>query len=355
MENFPTNPSRLLVILAAGLGDLVIAAPVLKALRRTFRRARITLAVSPKALDYARLCPYADEAVALDGRLGPAPDTWQWLRTIAALRRERFDLALNLYEISTVTGMLKMRALMAAISPGVSAGRDTDGRGSFYTLRSPDSPKDGINHGEHYARLAALVGCEVRPEEKSALWIGAEAEKSVSAFLESRGLPPGAAFFGVHPGAQRSSRFWLPERFAQTADALARANGLKAVILGGPGEEGLARNVASLMKSEPVIAAGLIGFEQSLDLFRRMRLLVATHSSLMHAANAFDVPCVALCGISDMLRDGPYRPAPGRFAVVKGEDATMRSISSGAVISAAQATYDSVYGKDKGSPDHHPA
>jgi ADP-heptose:LPS heptosyltransferase len=93
---------------------------------------------------------------------------------------------------------------------------------------------------------------------------------------------------------------------------------MRAVILGGPGEGHLAAEIAALMSTRPALAAERLSFEQTLALVRGLRLLVTTHSALMHAANAFDVPFVALCGISDMDRDGPYRPVPERFAVVKG-------------------------------------
>ncbi len=341
MANPPTEPSRILVVLCAGLGDLLIAVPALKALRRTFSRAKITLAVSPKAFDYARRCPFVDEVVVLDISF-----SWKEPKIISLLRRQRFDLAFNLYEISSVLGMLKMAALFTALRAGVSAGRDTDGRGFFYSIKSPDSPADGLDHGEHYARLLTLLGCEVNPEDKSALWISAPAEDTAEDFLKSNALAGSGAFFGIHPGSARISRLWVPERFAQVADALALRYGSRAVITGGPGEEPLARQVASLMRSNPVVAAGRLDFEASLSLVRRMRFLLTTHSSLMHAANAFEVPFVALCGISDMRRDGPYKPAAGRWAVVKALQPDMRLITAEAVFSAAEILFDSIYGKN---------
>jgi ADP-heptose:LPS heptosyltransferase len=346
-----SDPAKILVLLSAGLGDLVIAAAALRALRRRFGSSRIVLAVSTKALAYASACPCADRAVAIDGALF-SPGAARRLRLLLDLRAERFGLAVNLYEISTLAGMLKVRALFAALSPALTAGRDTDGRGSFYDLRSPDSRADGMGHGEHYARLLSLLGCEVRPEEKGALWMGGEARREAAEFLRRGGASPGEPLLGLQPGSQRASRLWLPERFAEAADALCAKTSARAVILGGPGEEPLAAGMASRMSSRPIVAAGALGFEASLALLPRLRLFLGTHSSLMHAANALGVPFVVLRGQSDMARDGPYLPAPGRFAVVEGrapqgaagpEDEpspAMRSISVEEVVRAALGVLD---------------
>ena len=255
--------------------------------------------------------------MALDGLPLLSRRAWGQLTAVRALRARRFDLAVNLYEISTFRGMLKMAALFAAAHPRLAAGRDTDGRGFFYSVKSPDSQQDRLNHGEHYARLAALLGCKVRPEDKAALWITDAAQAAAAAFL-ARHAAPDTVWFGVNPGSTRKSRLWRPERFAKVADALAFRHGMRAVITGGPGEGPLAAEIAAAMKSQPAVAAERLAFEESLALIQGLRLLVTTHSSLMHAANAFDVPFVALCGISDMNRDGPYHPAPGRYAVVTG-------------------------------------
>ncbi len=327
-----SNPSKILVVLSAGLGDFLIAVPALKALRRRYPAARITLAVSSKTLSYAQRCPDANRVVALDAFHLFSPAAAKQLRLICELRAERFDLALNLYEISTFAGMLKMRALFAAISPALCAGRDTDGRGSFYDIRSPDSPADGADHGEHYSRLVDLLGCQTRPQDKAALWINADARQAAEDFLSANQARPGEAFLGIHPGSARRSRHWLPGRFAQTADALSRSCGLRVVILGGAGEAGLAEEVASLMEHNPLLSAGKLSFESSLALIQRLRLLICTHSSLMHAANAFSVSFVALQGISDMRRDGPYQPAPGRYVVIHTKN--LRTLESDEVIAA---------------------
>jgi ADP-heptose:LPS heptosyltransferase len=81
----------------------------------------------------------------------------------------------------------------------------------------------------------------------------------------------------------------------------------------------LAAGAAALMKKRPIVCAGRFSFEETLALIRKMDLLITTHTSLMHAATMLGVPCAVLVGMSDCVRDGPYRPEPGTSAVVRGQ------------------------------------
>ncbi|MFA5162505.1 MAG: glycosyltransferase family 9 protein [Elusimicrobiales bacterium] len=312
----PGRVERLLVILSAGIGDFIIAVPALKALRRLYPRARMTLAISSRTLEYARGFG-AEETVAMDNSGLLPPSRWAACFNAAlGLRRGRFDLAVNLYQISSAAGMLKMAALFLAVAPSASAGRDTDGRGFFYGIKLPDSSADGVCQGEHYARLVARLGGRAEPREKADLWISAPARRAADDFLARNGLAPGR-FIGINPGGAQLSHRWTADGFAAVAQMLKLRAGMPALITGGPGEETLAAEIAAKIPGGAAVSAGKFGFDGTLALVKSMRLLVTTHSSLMHAANAFETPFVALAGISDIRRDGPYAPAAGRFEFIQ--------------------------------------
>jgi len=353
------NPGKILAVLSAGIGDFIIAVPALKALRRKFPSAKITLVVSSRVLGYAGGCPDVDEIIVFDNFRLHSPSAWRTkgvaeLRTLARLRREKYGLAINFYDICSAKGSAKMLLLFKFINAAVSAGRNTDGRGFFFDVALEEKTGEGICQGERYARLAGLLGCSVRPEDKSALWISAEAESRAEGFLKNHGVRADN-FILINPGSARASRLWRPERFAETADFLAKKYGFSVVISGGPGEERLAEEVAASMSEKPAVMAGKLQFEAALSLVRRAKLLITTHSSLMHAAAAFDTPFVVICGISDIGRDGPYHFDPGRYAVLKGrQDApsdenavspAMLSVSAESVSLAASELLDRVYGK----------
>ena len=137
---------KILVILSAGIGDLFIAVPAMTALRRRFPKAKIDLLTSGKAAEYARLLPQLDTVYVFDNLSLNSPDHLNrkllpQLKLLTKLRGERYDLAINLYELSTQAGALKMQLLLKLIRPKLSAGRDTNGMpwlGYFDKMRSCD-------------------------------------------------------------------------------------------------------------------------------------------------------------------------------------------------------------------------
>jgi len=309
---------KILVILSAGIGDLFIAVPAMTALRRRFPKAKIDLLTSGKAAEYARLLPQLDTVYVFDNLSLNSPDHLNrkllpQLKLLTKLRGERYDLAINLYELSTQAGALKMQLLLKLIRPKLSAGRDTNGMGAFYDLRTENTFHDGLNHGEHYARLCALFGAAVNPRDK-VLPVSGKARAAAEAFFAEETLP----LLGINPGSARRSRLWTPENFVITADTLCQKFGWKTVIFGGHNEESLARSIAAKMDTPALIAAGHFSLEESLAAIRKLKLLITTHSSMLHAANAFDIPFIGLCGISDVVRDAPYAPA-ARYAMIDGK------------------------------------
>lgn len=340
----------MLAVLSAGIGDFILAVPAIRALRRAFPRARLTLLVSSKTFGYASLCPWADGAVVLDGASLGSPVSWPGLvRRLAALRRCRYDLALSLYEISSFPGMVKLYALFKLLGAARTAGRNTCGRGFFFETRIPETYASPLHQADYYAQLVRSVGGGAASPAADDLWTTPAAELAVRDYLAGLGLPPGTPLIGVNPGGARASRRWAPEKFAEAADLLSGKYGAAVVVVGGPGEERLAEEVAARMRKKPAVCAGRFDFAGSVSLLKRLRLLITTHSSLMHAANSLGTPHVALIGMSDPVRDGPYRPDPSRSAVVGAalpgdpaprDDAlyssSMAAITAGQVVAAAE-------------------
>lgn len=318
----PEDLSNILVIIVAGIGDFIIAIPALRALRKSFSSSRITLLVSSKTLDYAAQCPYADSVLAMDSAAFFSPSSWcglvaQW-PVFRKLRQQKFSLAISFYEIPAYSGMIKLYALMKWIGAAYTAGRDTGGKGFFFDIKIPESYDSGLHQADYYAALARRLGGVAPEPSKDDLWTIPGAEAAVEKFMDGRKLPAGAPLIGINPGGARVSRYWPPERFAATADFLSEKYGATIIIIGGPGDGHLAEAVAARMKNRPLISAGKFRLAENLELIKMFDLLITTHSSLLHAANSLGVPHVALAGMTDPVRDGPYMPDAAKSAVIKG-------------------------------------
>ena len=124
---------RFLVILIAGIGDLIMASASLRALRRSHPDAEIHLLTSSEASVLAVNYPYVDRVWSLPVR-EIRKDKLQSLRALGVireLRRTQFDLCLNLYRVSSWPGALRMGLLMSLLRAGRKAGHDSKGFGIF--------------------------------------------------------------------------------------------------------------------------------------------------------------------------------------------------------------------------------
>ena len=142
----PVAPRRLVVLKSCCLGDVLLATPLLAALRRAYPRARLVAGVGrwarPALLNNPDLDGLLDlETVGL-GRLRPAVST----RVVRRLRAGRFDVALVLDRTPVLTAL----PLLAGIP--VRAGIDSAGRGFPLNVRVPWEAV------EHEAELFLRVG-----------------------------------------------------------------------------------------------------------------------------------------------------------------------------------------------------
>jgi heptosyltransferase-2 len=94
-----------------------------------------------------------------------------------------------------------------------------------------------------------------------------------------------------------AAKLWPPERFAAALDALHERHGLRAVITGGPGEEGALRAVHAACRHP---ALSLADEKRDLALLKALvagsRLVLVGDSGPRWVAAAFGVPCVSVLG-----------------------------------------------------------
>ena len=90
------NYDNILVINLMHIGDLMLVTPVLRTLRTNFPKARITLLADKKLADLVIYNKHIDGCLLLDKK-GADNHPLAFLRFIRRVRREHFDLVINLH------------------------------------------------------------------------------------------------------------------------------------------------------------------------------------------------------------------------------------------------------------------
>ena len=296
-------PESIAVFRARGLGDLLCAVPTLRALRRGWPHARVTLIGLPWARELATRFPvYVDEFVEFPGFPGlpeRRSEPQAVLDFLRGAQERRFDLALQLHDSGEVGN-----PLVALLGARRTAGYFREGhycpdQAGFLPWRD-DEPDVGRG-----LRLLAALGVASNGLDLEAPVLPADLQE-LAAVADERELPRGS-YVCVHPGAELESRRWYPERFAVVADELA-ARGLRVVVTGTGREAALARRVVERMRAPAVDLVGRTTLGGLTALVDGARLVVTNDTGVRHVAAARGTPCVAVACGSDVRR----WPASGR-------------------------------------------
>ncbi len=306
------NIQKILVIKLAGIGDIILATPALRALRRKFPQAYIALLTTPRAAEIIKGSPYLDELFFLSST---SKNLGGVINLIRSLRRKRFDVAINLYNLFTLRGAFKVALLMYLIGVRYRVGRDTDSRGFFYTIKVPDERFSERHEVEYNLDVVQALGADIK-DKKLEIPISDKDREYVQEFLKQNGIGEDDLVVGLNPGAFRPSRRWGKESFARVGDELVKRYQAKIIITGGPEEIELAQKIADMIKIELIIATGEVTIKQLVSLIERCNLFISNDTGAMHMAAAMKTPLVALFGPGLLARYGPYGDR-NRYVVVK--------------------------------------
>ncbi len=295
---------RIAVVRALRIGDMLTATPALRALRRAFPAAEITLIGLPWARDLASRLSSVDRFAEFPGAPGIPEAPYDAARAERFRRwahSARFDLAVQLHGDGTYSNEF-VTGLGARWTIGYYPA------GSTPTLDFPAPyPSGPLNEVERLLELLERFG--IAPQGTHLEFpLRSEDEQELRHAVRLRGGTLDHPLIGLHPGARAPSRRWPPERFAAVADALRTLTGAQIIVIGGPGEELLGEAVVRAMQSRAVNLAGRLSLGASAALIAQLDVFITNDTGPSHLARAFDTPSVVLYGPGDISRWGPLDP-----------------------------------------------
>lgn len=327
---------RIMVRSTNWVGDAVMTTPAMGDLRAAFPAAEIVVVANPLVAELFAHHPSCDRVLVFDKK-GPHQGVRGLWRFAGQLRRERFDLAVLLQNAIEA-------ALMAALA-GIPrrAGYRTDARGWLLSHGvAVGAAERRLHHTAYYRHMLAQLGIT---SGDGRLCLACTAEEQAWA----RQTLDDGRWVAINPGAAYgSAKRWLPERFAEVADRLAGAYGVRIVLTGGPGEKEIGRDIEQAMSEQPLNLIGRTTVRELMAILSRCRLMVSNDSGPMHVAAAFDIPIVAVFGPTDHTTTSPLADtcrivrketncAPCLLRRCPTDHRCMRAITADDVLDAARA------------------
>ncbi len=296
------RPRRILVRGPNWLGDLVMATPGFRALRRLFPDAEIVLHARAAHLALLSGTPWIDQLVPVASyHRGVA----SMLREAFVLRARGFDLGLCLPD--STSAALLMRASGVARVVGYRRGGARWLLDHATPAPPPMTPRERHVLGVVRAAADAAAGADTIDavdweDTRVELFVDAESEERAARLARDAALGAEEPLALLAPGASYGpSKCWPPESFASLADALAR-DGVRVAVVGAPEERPRAERVTAAARSAPLDWCGRFDLRTLKAVVRRARLLVCNDAGARHVAVALGVPCIAIFGPTSIAK-----------------------------------------------------
>ena len=291
--------ARIVIRAANWVGDAIMTTPVVRAVRRQYPSAHITVLAKPWVVPVYDTNPHVDEVMVYEntGRHKMGMGT---LRLARDIRKRDFHLAVlmqNAFEAALL-------AFLAGVPERL--GYNTDARALLLNRCVKMDPALKKKHLIDYY-IAILTGSGIPSAGRELeLHIGSADKVWADSFLHENRLGQPAPAIGINPGATGgTAKQWFPERYARLAQAFKETYRTKVVIFGGPADHSLGEEISAAAPGACINMAGKTSLSRAFALIGRCDLFVTNDSGLMHAAAALDINQVAVIGSTDYIATAP--------------------------------------------------
>ncbi len=306
----PDAPRAILLVRLTARGDVLLASPMVEALRRRYPKAHIAWAVESHARSMIEHHEGLDEIIVWDRaawkgiiRAGRWGALWRAFRELRArLRAPGFDIALDLQGL--------LRSGWVAWLSGAPVRIGLGSKEGSWMLMTGTVPRHGTAPGStslQYPYFADALGL---PSEALALHLVlGDGEKEFAArLIAEHGLAEGYA--ALAPFTTRPQKHWFEDRWAALAGRIRDELGLPVVILGGPADREAGRRIAGTGSPAPIIdLTGRTRLGEAAAVVRHAGLFLGVDTCLSHVSVAFHRPSVLLFGSNIPYREAPHARA----------------------------------------------
>lgn len=298
LKKVPDNIENLLIRSANWIGDAIMTTPAVRAIRKNFPYAQISVLAKPWVASIFDNNPHIDHVLLYNAK-GPRGT----FEVAGMLEKHCFDGAIlfqNAFEAAWVAYLAKIP---------VRVGYDTDLRRTLLSHPVKRSSQILKLHQIHYYN-GILEGVGLKTDGmRMELYLSAHDSNSALKILEAAGITQADRLIGINPSAFfGTAKQWFPERFARVADRINQKFGTKTIIFGGPNDQELGGNILTMMKTSAINLSGKTTLEEAMAIIARCRLFITNDSGLMHIAAALNVPEIAIFGSTNFAVTAPWNP-----------------------------------------------
>jgi lipopolysaccharide heptosyltransferase II len=289
---------KILILKPSSLGDVVLALPVLRLLRRRFPDSEIFWWIDTSFAPLLENDPDLTGIIPFKRREWQSPRRWlEPVRSVQAVRAQKFDWVIDLQALarSAIFGWLANAGLFI----GPDDGRDW--ANGFYDVIVPRPA--GKQHAADWY-LEVLRTLDV-PVDVPFEWM--PSRPAVAQEARKKWPVDNHRWIALQPGARWVNKRWPAEHFAEFVRLfLARLPEYHFAIMGSKDDHSLGQIISAAAPNRCLDLTGQTSLPEMVEWIRMCDLIVTNDTGPMHIGAALQKPLVALLGPTNPLRTGPY-------------------------------------------------
>ncbi len=313
---------HVLVLRFSAMGDVALAAPVIKSLAEAYPTTKVAFVTRPKfGVFFHGLSNVAVVPVDLDKNYKGFGGIFKLFRELKKLKP---TVVVDIHD-HLRTKLLRFFFNLSGVKTIVfEKGRPEKKK----AVRTSDKLRGQLTHTtERYHQAFEKIGFKFQPEKSSSLLVKAEAEEKLKEWIQSKGVKA-KVWIGVAPFAAHASKMWPLEKYKEVIHKLS-ANGSYHFFLFGGGKSETEQLAKLQTQFDNVTStAGELGLNRELALIEKLSLMLCGDSSNMHLAALLNVPVVSVWGgTHPHLGFGPWGQGVEAVVQIPVEDLPCRPCS----------------------------
>jgi heptosyltransferase-2 len=314
----PNNkPAKILIIRFSAIGDIILTSPLVRQLRQRYPDAQIDFLIRKEYAEVMRHNPHLSRLIWLDTTEKGALKTEK-----KRIRSEKYDVVLDLQGNLRSFWLRKFCGAESVLRV----------RKNKFLRHLLVNYKINLYHKfyphplsvtEKYLQAALPLGV-VAADIRLELFLPPHVAESMRMRWQQWHLQNFHVVMA--PGARHYTKRWPAENYRSLIGALYQQFGWKTLLVGGPEEQPLTREITAGMDSGAVEdLTGQLTLLETFALIAGAPLFVSNDSGLMHAAAAFGVPQVAIFGST--VREFGFYPLNQRAVILENNRLNCRPCS----------------------------
>jgi len=277
-KNLPAEklkPFRILIRSSNWLGDAVMSVPAVRAIKNGRPDAHVSILAPEKIASMWRLISEVDELLIL-------PNKSLLAATRLVAQQPAFDVAI-----------LLPNSLRSAVEVwGVPRKVGYRGHARSWLLnqivREPRRPGPPEHQAIRFLRIADDCGADVNLTVLPSLSIPQSSK------------PKNQTSLALCPGAEYGpAKRWLPDRFAEAAEALSNGSDAKWILFGTKNDRVVGEEIAAKLGDKCVNRIGQTTLDELISELGSCRALLTNDTGTMHLASLLGLPVVAVFGSTE--------------------------------------------------------